>query len=51
MRCLNLMRLVLFGDGGESDQLPAFQLLDMTNKIVLMQSLHDQDDAAPPLVV
>jgi hypothetical protein len=48
---LNHMRLVVFGNSGEADHFPVLQPKNMTNKIVLMQSLHNNNDATGFLVV
>jgi len=42
VRCLNHMGLVFFGNRREPDHLPRFHAKNMTNKIVFVQSLHNQ---------
>src|SRR5208282_4107081 len=40
-----------FGDGRERGDLPSFLFEDMTDEIVFVQTLHDDDDRAPGLVI
>jgi hypothetical protein len=40
-----------FGDGRERGDLPTFLLEDMADEVVLMQTLHDDDDRALGLVI
>jgi len=49
--CLNHMRLVFFRNRGEPDYRPGFHAENMTNQIVFVQPLHDENDASSPLVV
>src|SRR5271170_7474554 len=51
IRCSNQMDFVFFSDSRKSDHLPRFQTENMADEIVLMQSLHDDYDAAVPFIV
>ena len=50
-RGLDDLLFVDFGDRGEGDGLPPLLLENMADQIVLVQSLHDDDNRAPRLVV
>jgi hypothetical protein len=41
----------LFRDCGKAKHLPIPKSLDMSNKVIFVQSLHDEDDATCPFVI
>jgi len=43
--------LVFFGNGGKPPMLPVFLFQDVADQIVLVQTLHNNDDAAGLLVI
>ncbi len=45
------MNFIFFGNCGKPEDLPRLHSLNVPQKIVLMQSLHDQDDAPILLIV
>src|SRR5207248_5731791 len=47
----DVVHLFGFSDRGKHQYVPAFLLQDMTDQVVLMQPLHNDDDAAPRLVI
>src|SRR5436305_12861570 len=48
---LNYVRLILLRDGRKANHIPRFQAKHMADKIVFMQSLHDEDNASLSLIV
>jgi hypothetical protein len=51
VRRFNHVRLVLFRNCREPKDFPMLLAENMADQIVLVQPLHDRNDASPPLVV
>lgn len=51
IRSCDEVRFVFFGDGRKPDMLPVFLLQDVADQIVLVQALHNNNDASGLLVI
>jgi hypothetical protein len=49
--CLDVVTLIFLGNRGESNDFPRFHTENVTDEVVLMQTLHHDNDASIFLVV